>query len=209
MRPAPPFKPSSPAALGPVSALDPRGPPAREADEAAILARCVDWLERAVIGLNLCPFARAPHLGGRIRWALTAATDTDALAEALLAELERLRASDSATLETTVLIVPHVLQDFADYNAFLDVAEGLLHALGFSGELQIASFHPDYVFEGSDVDDPANSSNRAPFPLLHLLRESSISRVVDAGADVEAIVERNQQRLRELGAEGWTRLLRE
>jgi hypothetical protein len=164
------------------------------------------WLERAVIGLNLCPFARAPHLGGRIRWVLSAATDTDALALDLLRELDHLRASDPAEIETTLLIHPRVLQDFLAYNDFLGVAEGLLAALGYGGEFQLASFHPQYCFEGSAVDAIENHSNRSPFPLLHLLRESSISRVVDAGADVDAIIERNQQRLRQLGAAGWAQL---
>jgi len=178
------------------------------ADDAALIDQVRHWLERAVIGLNLCPFARAPHCGGRIRWVVSRATDTDALTRDLLDELERLRAADSNEVETTLLLHPQVLGDFADYLAFLDIAEGLLQALGFSGELQVASFHPDYVFAGSDVDDPANLSNRSPLPLLHLLREDSISRVVDAGADVDAIPERNQARLRALGARGWIELMR-
>jgi uncharacterized protein len=145
-------------------------------------------------------------MGGRIRWVVSQATDSDALTRDLLDELELLRASDPAELETTLLLHPQVLTDFADYAAYLDVAAGLVQALGFAGELQIASFHPDYVFEGSDPDDPANLTNRSPLPLLHLLREDSISRIVDAGADVDSIPERNQARLRTLGAAGWRRL---
>lgn len=188
----------------PAAPIDPR----HTAEEAALLDACRHWLERAVIGLNLCPFARAPHVGGRIRWVVSQATDTDALTRDLLDELEQLRAADPVEVETTLLLVPRMLEGFSDYLDFLDVAEGLLHALGFAGELQVASFHPDYVFEGSDPGDPANLSNRSPLPLLHLLREDSISRIVDAGADVDAIPERNQARLRALGAAGWAELMR-
>jgi len=170
------------------------------------LARCQTWLERAVIGLNLCPYARAPHLGGRIRWVLSAATDTDGVVEELLRELEHLRQHDLAEVETTLLVVPRLLADFEDYLDLLHAAEALLQALGYAGEFQLASFHPDYRFEGADADAIENCTNRSPLPMLHLLREDSISRIVDAGADVEAIPERNQQRLRELGHEGWRRL---
>lgn len=171
------------------------------------LNTCQRWLERAVIGLNLCPYARAPHIAGRIRWVVSEATDTDALVDELLRELDLLRASDPAEIETTVLVIAHLLADFDDYLDMLAAAEALLDALGYAGELQLASFHPDYRFEGSAADAVENCTNRSPYPLLHLLREDSISRIVDAGADVEAIPERNQQRLRELGHAGWQRLL--
>lgn len=170
------------------------------------LERCQAWLERAVIGLNLCPYARAPHVGGRIRWVLSAAASSDALVEELLRELEHLRQHDIAEVETTLLVIPRLLADFEDYLDLLHAAEALLQALGYAGEFQLASFHPDYRFEGADADAVENCSNRSPLPMLHLLREASISRIVDAGADVEAIPERNQQRLRELGHEGWRRL---
>jgi hypothetical protein len=170
------------------------------------LARCQAWLERAVIGLNLCPYARAPHVGGRIRWVLSEAANSDALVEELLRELEHLRQHDTAEVETTLLVIPRLLADFDDYLDLLHAAEALLQALGYAGEFQLASFHPDYRFEGADADAVENCSNRSPLPMLHVLREDSISRIVDAGADVEAIPERNQQRLRELGHEGWRRL---
>lgn len=175
--------------------------------ESTAVADCQRWLERAVIGLNLCPFARAPHLGGRIRWVLSTAGDTDALVEELLAELEYLRSHDITEVETTLLVVPQLLSDFEDYLDLLTTAEALLQALGYAGEFQLASFHPDYRFEGSTADAIENCTNRSPWPMLHLLREDSISRIVDAGADVESIPERNQQRLRELGHSGWQRLL--
>lgn len=172
-----------------------------------VLDACQRWLQRAVIGLNLCPFARAPHVGGRIRWVLSEATDSDALIEELLRELEHLRAHDIADVETTLLVIPALLPDFDDYLDLLATAEALLDALGYAGEFQLASFHPDYRFEDSAIEAIENCTNRSPYPLLHLLREASISRIVDAGADVEGIPARNQQRLRELGAEGWRRLL--
>lgn len=181
---------------------------AKIASEQA-LAQTQRWLERAVIGLNLCPYARAPHVGGRIRWVCSEATDTDGLAAELLAECERLRASPIEEIETTLLVHPQVLAGFEDYLDFLAQAEGLLAALGYSGELQLASFHPDYRFDGSPADAVENHSNRSPWPMLHLLREASISRIVDAGADVEAIPERNQQRLRELGRDALRKLLQD
>lgn len=168
---------------------------------------CRRWLERAVIGLNLCPYARAPHVGGRVRWVVSEAGDGDGLVEELLGELEHLRQHDSAEVETTLLVIPDLLADFEDYLDLLHAAEALLQALGYAGEFQLASFHPDYRFEGADADAIENCSNRSPLPMLHLLREDSISRIVDAGADVDAIPERNQQRLRELGHAGWKRLL--
>jgi hypothetical protein len=171
------------------------------------VAACRHWLERAVIGLNLCPYARAPHVGGRIRWVLSEARDSDGLVEELLVELEHLRQHDSAEVETTLLVIPDLLADFEDYLDLLHAAEALLQALGYAGEFQLASFHPDYRFEGANADAIENCSNRSPLPMLHLLREDSISRIVDAGADVDAIPERNQQRLRELGHAGWKRLL--
>ena len=170
------------------------------------IAACRLWLERAVIGLNLCPYARAPHVGGRIRWVLSEATDSDGLIEELLRELEQLRHHDIAEVETTLLVIPDLLADFEDYLDLLHAAEALLQALGYAGEFQLASFHPEYRFEGADAHAIENCTNRSPLPMLHLLREDSISRVVDAGADVDAIPERNQQRLRELGHAGWKRL---
>ncbi|MCG6116983.1 MAG: DUF1415 domain-containing protein [Aquimonas sp.] len=177
-------------------------------NHSAALAACQRWLERAVIGLNLCPFARAPHLAGRIRWVLSGAGDTDALVEELLRELEHLRAHDIDRVETTLLVIPELLGEFGDYLDLVHAAEALMAALGYAGQFQLASFHPDYRFEGSPADAVENYSNRSPWPMLHLLREDSISRVVDAGADVESIPGRNQQRLRALGEVALAQLLR-
>ena len=165
------------------------------------------WLERAVIGLNLCPFAKAVHVGQRIRYAVTAARTAGELRAELAHELEALAQADPARLETTLLIHPRAMTEFVDYNAFLDEADATVRRLGLEGVLQIASFHPQYEFAGSAPDDVDNCTNRSPYPTLHLLREASIARAVAAFPDAAAIFERNIATLRRLGHEGWRRLL--
>jgi hypothetical protein len=165
-----------------------------------------DWLEKAVIGLNLCPFAKTVHVKGQIRWVLSAATDTEALLAKLLAELQHLAAADPEQIDTTLLVHPQVLNDFADFNDFLGIADAALEELGLEGTLQIASFHPQYRFAGTRANDLGNHTNRSPFPTLHLLRESSIDRAVAAYPEAEAIFERNIETLRRLGAAGWRQL---
>jgi uncharacterized protein len=170
------------------------------------------WLESAVIGLNLCPFAKAVHLKGKIRWVVSAATDEAALRADLVRELEWLRDADPAQTETTLLIHPGVLADFLDFNDFLDTADEALAELDLEGELQVASFHPDYQFadsEGGSDDSSAditNFTNRSPYPTLHLLRESSIEAAVAAFPDAADIYETNMKTLRALGHEGWKKL---
>lgn len=173
-------------------------------DEAAVIAAMRSWVERAVIGLNLCPFARA--VADRIRYRVSAATSADALLADLQAELLLLHESDAREVETTLLIHPHVLQDFLDFNDFLGVAEAAIDALGFSGAFQIASFHPQYRFAGSGADDIENYTNRAPYPTLHLLREESVERAVALVANPDSIYERNIETMRRLGHAGWARL---
>ena len=165
------------------------------------------WLEQAVIGLNLCPFARAVHVKRQIRWVESPARDEQELREDLVRELQYLAAADAESVDTTLLIHPHVLNDFLDYNNFLDVADAAIEALGLTGVLQVASFHPDYRFEGTAADDVDNFSNRSPHPMLHLLREESISRAVAAFPDAATVYERNIQTLRRLGAPGWQELM--
>lgn len=165
------------------------------------------WLEQAVIGLNLCPFARAVHVKQQIRWVESPARDEQELHEDLVRELQYLAAADAESVDTTLLIHPHVLNDFLDYNNFLDVADAAIEALGLTGLLQVASFHPDYRFEGTAPDDVDNFSNRSPHPMLHLLREDSISRAVAAFPDAATIYERNVETLRRLGARGWQELM--
>ena len=164
------------------------------------------WLQRAVIGLNLCPFAKAVSAKDQVRFVLSDAGTPAALLEALGAELLLLRDTPADAVDTTLLVHPRVLCDFADYNDFLDDADALVEALGLDGELQVASFHPFYVFAGEDPGDPSNNSNRSPWPMLHLLREDSVERAVAAFPDPDAIPARNIETLRRLGHAGWDTL---
>jgi len=167
------------------------------------------WLERAVIGLNLCPFARAPHQQGRIRWVHSPARTPPALAAQLVDELLWLADADPAHTETTLIVAPHTLARFTDFNRFLGVADALRDDLQLQGRLQIASFHPRYRFAGTRADDITNHTNRAPFPTLHLLRENSVSRATAAAPQADLIVQRNLATMRALGAAGWARLFEE
>ncbi len=164
------------------------------------------WVDRAVIGLNLCPFARAVQVRNRIRYVVTGATGTDALLEALREELRLLADADAAQVETTLLIHPRVLTGFLDFNDFLGVADAALEELGYAGVLQVASFHPQYRFAGTAADDVTNATNRSPYPTLHLLREESITRAVAAFPEAESIYERNIVALQALGPAGWAAL---
>jgi hypothetical protein len=175
------------------------------ADDPLALTR--RWLERAVIGLNLCPFAKAVYVKQQVRVVLSEARDIQSLLRQLREELLRLRDTDPQQTDTTLIVHPHVLADFLDYNDFLDLADGLVAELGLDGEIQIASFHPDYRFAGTAADDMGNYTNRAPFPTLHLLREASIDRAVAAFPDPDAIVARNIATLERLGLDGWRKLM--
>lgn len=177
-----------------------------EPTESQAIAATRIWVDKAVIGLNLCPFARGPQLAGQVRYAFSDARDADALVEALAREATALMDADPARLETVLLVHPYVMQDFLDYNDFLDIADATLDALGYTGELQVASFHPDYQFEGTGRDDVENYSNRSPFPTLHLLREESVERAVEQDPDTDLIYERNIVTLKRLGKEGWDAL---
>ena len=165
------------------------------------------WLERAVIGLNLCPFANAVHVGGRIRWAVSDARDARGLRDDLVGELESLVAADEAKTETTLLIHPQALLDFGEYNDFLDLADEALAELALTDVIQVASFHPDYQFGGTDPDDIENCTNRSPYPMLHLLRQSSVERAVSSMPDTNRIFEKNIETMEKLGWEGWRRVL--
>ena len=165
--------------------------PGQDVADQAIIQRIQEWIERAVIGLNLCPFARAPVRGNRVRLVVSHACDADCLLDDLCAELQSLAAADVDECETTLLIVADLFTDFLDFNDFLDQADAAIEVLNLDGVIQVASFHPDYRFADSADDDVANCSNRAPFPVLHLLRESSVERAVEAMADSEDIYRRN------------------
>jgi hypothetical protein len=166
----------------------------------------VRWLERAVIGLNLCPFAKGVHAKGQIHYVVSAATDGGALAQDLRRELADLAAAPAEVRDTTLLMAPDCLQGFLAFNDFLGEAEAVLEDLGLDGTLQIASFHPQFQFAGTDADDVTNCTNRAPYPTLHLLREDSIDRAVQAYPEAQAIYERNMEVLEQLGMPGWQAL---
>jgi hypothetical protein len=171
-----------------------------------IVARTSAWVERVVIGLGLCPFAKAVQSKGQVRYVLSQAETTQALLDDLKVELLTLAAADATQVDTTLLIHPRVLGDFLDYNDFLSEADALLEDVQLEGVLQIASFHPDYCFADSTPDDPANLTNRSPYPLLHLLREASVTRALETLAEPSAIYERNMQTLRAMDPEARSRL---
>jgi hypothetical protein len=164
------------------------------------------WLKRAVIGLNLCPFAKAVHVKAQIHYAVYLPAEASGLMEALLSEANELAAVDAAVRDTTLLIAPNTLADFLDFNDFLARAERKLTRAGFDGVFQLASFHPQFQFAGTEADDITNATNRAPYPTLHLLREDSVSRAVEAFPEAEAIFERNIETLEALGPSGWAAL---
>lgn len=177
-----------------------------EMEPEEIIAATRLWLEKAVIGLNLCPFAKAVYLREQIRYVVSGAESREALVSDLMAELRHLEAADPEQVETTLIIHPKVLTDFLDYNDFLEVAETVVDDLGLTGEIQVASFHPHYQFEGTGPDDIENYTSRSPYPMLHLLREASVERAVDAVPDPSEIYEANIETMRRLGHAGWRRL---
>ncbi|KKW68138.1 hypothetical protein AAV94_06610 [Lampropedia cohaerens] len=160
------------------------------------------WVDEAVIGLNLCPFAKAVQVKQLVHYTVSRARDAQQLSKDLARELIALADMPPQQRDTTLLIVPDMLQDFLDFNDFLDQADALLEQLGFSGILQIADFHPDYQFADTQPEDPGNYTNRAPYPTLHLLREDSIDAAVAAFPDASAIFERNIEVLEALGSQG-------
>ena len=162
-----------------------------------------------MIGLNLCPFAENPYRGGRVRFYVCEQRSAAGLLDELRAELTRLAAADPGDCETTLLIHPWVLTDFIQYNDFLGICDEVVAGLGLEGVLQVASFHPQYQFAGSQPDDIENCTNRSPHPVLHLLREASVERAVAAVGDTDEIYRRNMRRLRSLGRDGWLRLWNE
>ena len=174
-----------------------------------IIAATRRWLEKSVIGLNLCPFAEAVYRGGRVRFHVSGQRTASALLEDLRMELQALQAADPAQCETTLLIHPWVLADFVEYNDFLEVCDATIAELELEGELQVASFHPRYQFAGTQSDDIENCTNRSPYPMLHLLREASIERAIAAVPDTDEIYRRNIRTLRGLGHAGWQRLWRD
>ena len=171
-----------------------------------IIADVEQWLDEVVIGLDLCPFAARPRREKRVRIAVSHATDDEALLNDLQAELERLSDTPAAELETTLLAIPNMLEDFADYNDFLDAVDLWVEQFGWEGELQVASFHPQYQFADTEPDDTSNLTNRSPWPLLHIIREESLEKVIEHHPDVDGIPARNIARMEALSNEEKQRL---
>ena len=175
-------------------------------NDEAVLAAMREWIEKAVIGLNLCPFAKAVYVKNQVRFVVSRAPHLDGLLEDLDRELDFLAAADPEAVDTTLLIHPALLPDFLDFNDFMQLAEAAVDEHGLGGVIQIASFHPRFQFEGTAPDDIGNFTNRAPFPTLHLLREASIERAVAAFPEAETIYQRNIETLEKLGQAGWDAL---
>ncbi len=172
----------------------------------SIIAATRTWIERAVIGLNLCPFAKAVYVKEQIRYVVSDATTPNALRLDLERELQLLVGTPPEQIDTTLIIHPWVLTDFVTYNQFLERADAALSALELDGVIQIASFHPQYQFAGTPADDVSNNTNRSPFPMLHLLRETSVDKAVAAFPEAAEIYQRNIETMRRLGREGWENL---
>ena len=175
-------------------------------NDGSVIAATREWLEKAVIGLNLCPFAKAVYVKNQVRFVVSSAPHLDGLLEDLDRELDFLAAADPEEIDTTLLIHPTLLPDFLDFNDFMQLAEAAVEEHELEGIIQIASFHPQFQFEGTEPDDMGNYTNRAPFPILHLLREASIERAVAAFPEAETIYERNIDTLKALGHAGWQAL---
>jgi uncharacterized protein len=171
-----------------------------------VIAATRAWLERAVIGQQLCPFAAGPYLQDRVRYRVSAQRSSVGLLDELSEEMQALQDADPLRCETTLLVHPHVLTDFLDYNDFLDECDAAVAELGFEGDLQVASFHPHYQFAGTRTEDIENYTNRSPYPMLHLLREDSVARAVASFPGVDDIGTKNIETLRRLGHDGWRRL---
>ena len=171
-----------------------------------VLIQTKHWLEKAVIGLNLCPFAKAVYVKNQVRLVVSHARHADDLLEELDRELDLLVATPATEIDTTLLIHPTLFEDFLDFNDFLEVAEGVVDEHELEGVVQLASFHPQFQFDGTEPDDIGNYTNRAPFAMLHLLREESVERAVAAFPEAESIFEQNIATLVKLGPEGWKAL---
>ncbi|MGX9936252.1 DUF1415 domain-containing protein [Advenella kashmirensis] len=178
-------------------------------DISQIENRVRHWLEKAVIGLNLCPFAKSVYVKDQVRIAICQAQDRHALTAQLYEELQLLASTPAQQIDTTLLVVPCLFEQFSDFNDYLDIAEAVLDELELVGEIQLASFHPFYQFADTEPDDVSNYTNRAPYPILHLLREDSLDKAAEQYPDASVIFQRNVAVVRELGVDGWRRLLQD
>lgn len=168
-----------------------------------IIALTREWVEQAVIGLNLCPFANSVFRKNQIAFQVSHAQTTDALWQDLLAASETMLSTPADQMDTLLLIHPWALGDFFEFNDFVGDVEALFDANGLSGVLQVASFHPDYQFADATANDPTNHTNHSPFPTLHLLREASLDKAIDSVQNTESIVDNNLETMRRLGHAGW------
>lgn len=175
-------------------------------NEEQVLQQTRHWLEKAVIGLNLCPFAKAVYVKNQVRLVVSKARHADDFLEELDRELDLLIAMPASEIDTTLLIHPTLFEDFLDFNDFLEIAEGVVDEHGLEGVVQLASFHPRFQFDGTEIDDISNYTNRAPFAMLHLLREESVDRAVEAFPQADTIFEANIATLEKLGLAGWKKL---
>lgn len=175
-------------------------------DRDTVISHTQQWLEKAVIGLNLCPFAKAPHAKGLVRISVSEAKHLDGFLEDLDRELQLLGAMPPEKLETTLLVHPTLFGNFLTFNDMLDIADTAVADNDLEGIVQIAPFHPDFQFEGTEPDDISNYTNRSPYPTLHLIRENSIAKAAEAFPDAAAIFDRNIALLEKMGHEGWDKL---
>lgn len=180
-----------------------------KAPDSSVVTATRLWVERVVVGLHLCPFAGAPAAANRVRYAVSHAVGDDALYRDFLREAHHLWEADPAEIETTLLIVPKGLGDFGRYLDILALFEDAVRRVGLEGHLQLASFHPAYRFAGSSADDPANYTNRSPFPMFHLIREAGLQAALESYPDAASIPERNVAHLRERGLAAMRGLLQE
>jgi hypothetical protein len=172
-----------------------------------VIAQTRNWVEKAVIGLNLCPFAKSVYVKNQVRIVVSEARHLDAFLEQLDSELDLLVATDPAEIDTTLLIHPELLPDFMEFNDFMQIAEEAVTEHDLEGVIQIASFHPAFQFADTEPDDISNYTNRSPYPTIHLIREASIARAVESMPDTDAIYERNIETMKSLGHEGLKRVL--
>ncbi len=175
-------------------------------DEVIALTRA--WLEHVVIGLNLCPFAESVYRQQQVAYQVSQATDETGLMNDLIAAIDGLVNADPKTIDTMLLVHPQALLNFEDYNQFIGWTEEFLAESGLEAVVQIASFHPDYRFAGTDANDITHNTNRSPFPMLHLLREASVDAALAALPHAAQLVEKNLDTLRDLGKDGWDALIR-
>lgn len=175
-------------------------------NDQQIISDTTIWLEKAVIGLNLCPFAKAPYVKKQIRIAISHAKHLDGFLEDLDREIQTLLHTPTSELETTLLIHPELFDDFLIFNDMLDNAESALTDHAADGIIQIAPFHPQFQFDNTPAEDITNYTNRSPYPTLHLIREDSIDKAIHAFTDTAVIFERNMTLLRNMGQDGWNQL---